>query len=45
MFYEIEIRNINYNNCTDIGAVSNSTEWRTHIANQIAELKNGIVSH
>ena len=34
-----------YNNCTDIGAVSNSTEWRTHIANQIAELKNGIVSH
>lgn len=34
-----------YNNCTDIETVSNSTEWRTHIANQIEVLKNGIVSH
>lgn len=28
-----------YNNCTDIESVSNSTEWRAHIANQIARLK------
>lgn len=34
-----------YNNCTDIGTVSNSTEWRSHIANQIALLKNEMVSH
>ncbi len=30
-----------YNNCTNIGSIPNSTEWRTHIANQIAVLKNG----
>lgn len=34
-----------YNNCTDIGTVSNSTEWRSHIAKQIALLKNEMLSH
>lgn len=31
-----------YNNCTDIASVSNSTEWRNYIANQISELKKEI---
>ncbi|MGN0739785.1 MAG: AlwI family type II restriction endonuclease [Christensenellales bacterium] len=32
-----------YNNCTNIENVSNSTEWRNHIANQIILLKNAIL--
>lgn len=31
-----------YNNCTDIVNISNSTEWRSHIIQQITVLKNGI---
>ena len=31
-----------YNNCTDIETVSNSTEWRSHIENQIEILKKAI---
>ena len=31
-----------YNNCTDIDNISNSTEWRNHISNQIEILKQTI---
>ena len=31
-----------YNNCTNIGTVSNSTEWRNHISNQIKMLKKEV---